>query len=111
MPNSVNTVCLLGHLGAAPRLREAGGGQVAQVRLATNRPARDAEGQWTEKTDWHDVTIWDADALAPLLHKGTRVHLTGRLRTRSWVQDDQTHWRSEVACSARNVIVLTRSND
>lgn len=111
MANSVNVVYLLGHLGAAPRMRQAGDSEVAQVRLATNRPARDAQGQWTEETDWHDVTIWDAAALAPLLRKGSRVHVTGRLRTRSWAQNDETRWRTEVACKAHDVVVLTRSDE
>ena len=107
MPNSINTACLLGHLGGEPRVRQAGDAEVAHVRLATNRPARDAQGKWTEVTEWHDVTIWKPGKLLPLLRKGTRVHVTGSLRTRSWTQDGETRWRTEVACGARDVIVLT----
>ena len=107
MASSVNQVFLLGHVGQAPTIRDAGGTRVAHVRLATNRPAKAADGEWGEATDWHDVTIWDAAALGPLLRKGTRLHVRGRLRTRSWDQDGETRWRTEVACRARDVIVLT----
>lgn len=111
MPNSVNTVYLLGHLGGEPRTRQAGDGEVAHVRLATNRPVKDPQGQWTEVTDWHDVTIWDPGQLLPLLRKGSRLHVMGRLRTRSWTRDDETRWRTEVVCRARDVILLTAKEE
>ena len=107
MANSVNHVFLLGHIGQQPRYRDAGGTRVAHVRLATNRPAKGADGEWGEATDWHDVTVWDAAALRPLLRKGTRLHVRGRLRTRSWDKDGETRRSTEVACRARDVIVLT----
>lgn len=107
MPHSVNTVFLLGHLGDGPRTRQAGDAEAAHLRLATNRPVRDGQGGWTEAVEWHDVTVWNPGRLLPLLRKGARVHVTGSLRTRSWTQDGETRWRTEVACGARDVIVLT----
>ena len=107
MAVSVNQVFLLGNVGQAPTWRDADGTPVAHVRLATNRPAKGADGGWAEATEWHDVTIWDAGPLRPMLRKGVRLHVSGRLRTRSWDQDGETRWRTEVACRARDVVVLT----
>ena len=108
MASSVNQVFLLGNVGQAPAFREAGGSLAAHVRLATNRPAKGRDGEWGEAVEWHDVTIWDAGPLRPMLRKGARLHVSGRLRTRSWDHHGETRWRTEVACRARDVIVLTQ---
>lgn len=107
MASSVTQVFLLGRLGPAATLRDAGGSQVAHVRPATHRPAMEGDGEWAETTEWHDVTIRDAGPLRPMLRKGVRLHVLGRLRTRSRDQDGETRWWTEVACRARDVIVLT----
>ena len=39
--------------------------------------------------------------------KGARVHLTGRLRTRSWDKDGERRHKTEVVCNARDVIVTS----
>ena len=37
---------------------------------------------------------------------GARVYLSGRPRTRSWEQDGEKRYRTEVVCVAGDVIVL-----
>ena len=101
MARTINQATLLGHLSS--------GEAVASLRLATSRSYRRDDGEWAEETEWHDVVVWKADWLekhGDLLRKGYPVHVTGRLRTRSWEdRDGQKRRRTEVACFAGDVIL------
>ncbi len=109
MAKSLNRVELLGHLGRdAERRTTSDGTPVARLSVATDYPVKDGRGGWSERTDWHDVVIWGAGkGLGALLRQGTRVYLSGRLRTRSWEKDGEQRYRTEVVCEAAGVIVLT----
>ena len=84
MATSINRADLLGNLGADPEFRTLPDGTVlAQFRLATSRSWLDGAGKWEKETEWHDVVAWKADRLQGRLAKGDKVHVTGRLKTRS----------------------------
>ena len=113
MARSLNRVDLLGWLGSDARIRVFDDGtSVGEVRVATEYSRKDASGEWHTATDWHTVRIQEARSAASVLLKGARVHLTGRLRTRSWeAEDGETRYRTEVACHARDVIVVSLPRD
>ena len=79
MSSTVNSVLLVGHLGADPDLRYVGDGEPrARLRLATDRPVRSG-GQ--RITDWHTVVCRGsvAEFANEYLRKGRLVCVTGRL--------------------------------
>jgi len=87
----LNQVNLLGNLGADPELRTTQGGQaVLKMRLATSKNYLDKQRQKQERTEWHNVVVWGrrAEALSKILSKGSRVFITGELRTSSWEPND-----------------------
>ncbi len=109
MARTVNRVDLLGWLGGDAMIREFDDGtSVGAVRVATETRRRNAAGEWETLTEWHAVRIQGAHAAASVLVKGARVHLTGRLRTRTWENEDGAgRERTEVVCQARDVIVVS----
>lgn len=53
MAKSVNKVILLGNVGKDPEIRSTpGGATVASFTLATSDRQMDAQGNWTDKTEW-----------------------------------------------------------
>ena len=54
-----------------------------------------------EETDWHNIVAWDrlAQICGEHLSKGRLVYVEGRLRTRSWEQNGQKQYRTEVVAS------------
>ena len=97
---SVNKVILLGHLGKDAETKFTPSG-VAKTTftIATNRRWKDQQtGEWKEETDWHNVTIWRAENVANYLQKGKQVYVEGRLQTRSYEQDGQKKFFTEVVC-------------
>lgn len=85
----MNSVLLVGNLGADPELRFTPRGQkVANLRLAVEDRQR-IEGEWSSTTDWFGIVAWGRLAdVAEDLAKGDRIVVAGRLKTRSW--DDAT---------------------
>lgn len=79
---------VIGNLGADAELKQSQGGQpLLRVNVAGNYRARnDTDGSWEERTEWVRVTLFGnrAEALAPMLTKGTRVYVEGRLEARPW---------------------------
>ena len=88
---NINRVVLVGNLTKDPELRHTGGGTaVCSLRLAVNTRRKDgATGEWTEKPNYFDVTVWGAQGenCANFLSKGRPVAIDGRLEWREW--DDQ----------------------
>src|SRR6266853_6979068 len=87
----VNKVILLGRLGKDPEVKYTPNGTpVAKFTVATNDRYKDKEGQWQDRTEWHNVTAWarTAEIAGEYLKKGGQVYIEGSLRTHSW--DDKT---------------------
>lgn len=88
---SVNKVILLGNLGKDPEVKYTPQGTpVAKFSIATNERFKDKEGNWQDRTEWHNITAWarTAEIAGEYLKKGSKVYIEGSLRTHSW--DDKT---------------------
>ncbi|TIM81182.1 MAG: single-stranded DNA-binding protein, partial [Mesorhizobium sp.] len=61
MAGSVNKVILVGNLGADPEIRRLNSGEpVVNIRVATSESWRDkTSGERKEKTEWHNVVIFN----------------------------------------------------
>ena len=104
MAGSVNKVILIGNLGKDPEVKYTPSGTpVAKLTLATNERYKDKEGQWQDRTEWHNVVLWQrlAEIAGEYLKKGGKVYIEGRLQTRSWddKQTNQKKYMTEVVAS------------
>ena len=89
---SLNKVLLIGNLGRDPETRYLpSGGAVCNFSIATTERYKDKQGQQQEKTEWHNITMYNrlAEIAGQYLKKGSSVYLEGRIQTRKW-QDKQT---------------------
>ena len=112
MPTSINRADLLGNLGKDPDFHTTPDGTVvAHLRMATTRHWRSGDGEWQEETEWHDVTVWQAERLKGRLAKGDRLHVTGRLRTRNRDRKGITVQSTEIVCQMGGVIPLAPRRD
>jgi single-strand DNA-binding protein len=88
---SLNKVMLIGNLGKDPEVRyTTSGTAVASFSLATTDKIKNKSGEWEEKTEWHNVTLWArlAEIAGEYLSKGKTVYIEGRLQTRKWQDKD-----------------------
>lgn len=107
---TVNSVELLGWLGADPEMRFlASGVGCCRFRIATKRFAgQDASGRREVETDWTNVEAWDklAEMCNSYLHKGSRVRVSGSLRTDSWTDKATNQPRFRTYVRAESVLFL-----
>jgi single-strand DNA-binding protein len=84
----VNKVILVGNLGADPEARSLpSGGEVVNLRVATSENWKDRDGNRQERTEWHQVVIFNENlgrVAKSYLRKGSKVYLEGQIQTRKW---------------------------
>lgn len=84
----LNKVQLIGRLGADPEARSLNnGGEVVNLRLATSESWKDSSGERKERTEWHQVVIFNeglGKVAKNYLRKGSQCFIEGQLQTRKW---------------------------
>ena len=101
MAKSVNKVILLGNVGKDPEIRSTGGGtMVANFTLATSDRQKDAQGNWQDRTEWHNMVAFTrlAEIVRDYVKKGSKLYVEGKIQTRSW-DDKETgvkKYRTEI---------------
>lgn len=101
MAGSVNKVILIGNLGADPDVRTMqSGDKVANLSIATSESWKDKNtGERREKTEWHRVVVFNKGIVTVCenyLKKGAKVYIEGQVETRSWDQDGQKKYTTEI---------------
>lgn len=108
MAANINRVILVGNLTKDPELRQTPSGtSVCKLRLAVNSRQKDSSGNWADKPNYFDITIWgnQGENAAKYLQKGRPVGIDGRLDWREWDAQDGTK-RQAVEVVADNVQFL-----
>lgn len=105
----VNKVILIGNLGRDPELRyTASGVPVATFTLATTEEWRDKNtGNKQEHTEWHRIVAWRrlGEICGEYLHKGSKVYIEGKLRTRAWEdKDGNTRYTTEIVAQTLQIL-------
>jgi single-strand DNA-binding protein len=113
----VNKVILVGNLGADPEARSLNsGGEVVNMRVATSENWKDRDGNRQERTEWHNVVIYNENlgrVAKSYLKKGSKVYLEGQLQTRKWTdQSGQDRYSTEIVLqNYRGELQLLDSRD
>jgi single-strand DNA-binding protein len=98
---SINEVRLLGNVTKDPEIREtANGHKVATFSIATNYVYMKGETK-VEEPEFHNIVIWGklAEVVEKYVKKGAPLHVSGRIKQRSWDKDDGTKaYRTEIIC-------------
>lgn len=101
--SNLNKAMLIGRLGQDPELRVTkSGSQVTSFSMATNDYWKDRQGNRQEKTDWHNIVVWNqlAEFASNYLRKGRLIYVEGRLQTRDWVdQQNIKHYKTEIVAN------------
>lgn len=104
-----NRVILIGRAGQDIDVRfTPGGTKVAKFSLATSRSYMDAQGNWQEKTEWHNIALWGrlADKGERVVRKGNLYFVEGSIEYSSW-EDSSGNKRYKTEIRALTLIPLT----
>jgi single-strand DNA-binding protein len=112
--SNINRVLVTGNLTKDPELRSTPSGtSICKLRIAVNSRRKDASGQWVDKPNYFDVTVWGAQGenCAQYLQKGRGVAIDGRLDWREWDATDGSGKRQAVEIIADTVQFLGGGGD
>ena len=101
MAKGVNKVFLLGNGGKDPEIRSSASGMtIASFTLATADRQKDAQGNWQDKTEWHNLVAFQrtAEIVRDYVKKGTQIFVEGKIQSRSWDDKDtgQKRYKTEI---------------
>lgn len=112
--SNINRVTITGNLTRDPELRSTGGGlSVCGLRVAVNSRRKDGSGNWVDKPNYLDVTVFGAQGenCANYLSKGRPVAVDGRLDWSEWEAKDGSGKRQKVEIIADTVQFLGSRDD
>src|SRR3978361_1063421 len=101
MAKGVNKVFLLGNVCKDPEIRATAKGMtIASFTLATADRQKDAQGNWTDKTEWHNLVAFQrtAEIVHDYVTKRQQLYIEGKIQTRSWddKESGQKKYRTEI---------------
>lgn len=100
MSKDLNKVMLIGRLGQDPEIRYTQSGvAVTSFSVATGFRWKDQDGNWQDRTEWHNLKAWRglAETVSTYLKKGSKVYIEGRLETSSWEDENKKkHYKTEI---------------
>lgn len=103
MTNDLNQCNFIGRLGADVDTRYMpNGNAVANFNIAVGWKGKDKEG-----TEWVSVAVFGklAEICTQYLHKGSKVFISGKMRTRSWDdQNGQKKYRTEIVADQMQML-------
>lgn len=89
----LNKCLLIGKLGQDPEIKTfSNGTKVANLSLATTQSYKDKEGNWQNITEWHKITVFNANLITFILNKnlskGTQIYVEGAIKNKKYTDSN-----------------------
>ena len=113
----INKVILVGNLGNQPEIKiSSKEKKFAKLSVATHEEYNNAKGELTEKTQWHNVVVFDpriAETVEKHYRKGMQVYVEGQLETRKYEYNGENRYTTEVVVPmySGDLKIVGRKND
>ncbi|NOY51603.1 MAG: single-stranded DNA-binding protein [Chlorobi bacterium] len=107
----LNKVMLIGHLGKDPDTYTFDDGtKKSSFPLATTESYKSREGDWQDKTEWHNVVAYRYLAERNIV-KGDLVYIEGKIKTRKYQDRETKADRYLTEIIAEKINMLSRKED
>lgn len=103
----LNQCNFIGRTGQEIELKyTTSGTAVVNVSLAVSEKFKDKAGNRQEKTEWLKLVAWGktAEIMGQYVKKGDLIHVTGKLQTRSYEQNGEKKYVSEIVISQMQML-------
>lgn len=108
MAKSLNKVMIIGNLGQEPEIKHFEGDvTLARFSVATNESYKRKDGEFVERTEWHNVVAWRglATIIEKYVNKGDQIFVEGKIRSRSY-EDENKEMRKITEIEALNIVMM-----
>ena len=102
MSNDLNQCNFIGRLGGNPDIRfTSDQKQVTSFSIACGWKTKNGEG-----TEWVNITTFGrlAEVCGEYLKKGSRVFISGRIKTEKYEKDGQTHYSTKIVANSMQML-------
>ncbi len=107
----LNKVILIGHLGKDPdTFTFDDGTKKASFSLATTESYKSRDGDWQDKTEWHNIVGYRYLAEKNIV-KGDLVYIEGKIKTRKYQDKETRADRYLTEIIAEKINILSRKED
>ena len=99
MAKSVNKVFLLGNVGKEPEIRNTtNGSMIANLSLCTTDRQKDAQGNWQDRPEWHNLVAFGklAEIVRDYVRKGSKLFVEGKIQQQTWEKDGVKHYKTVI---------------
>ena len=107
MSKDLNQCNFIGRLGADPELRYTPqGAAVCSFTIAVGDDYKNKDGQKVEQTEWVRIVAFNrlAEIIEEYCRKGSKVFVTGKMKTRSWEQDGIKRYATEIVAGEMQML-------
>lgn len=104
----LNQCNFIGHLGQDPDCRTTqSGDKVANLSIAVSEKWKDRDGNRQERTEWIRASVFGplAGVCESYLKKGSKVFISGQMRTRKWEKDGEARYTTEIILSGPRAVL------
>ena len=111
--SSVNKAIILGRLGRYPDEHMNEGKTICAFSVATDESYTNKKGEKIKNTQWHSVVSFGklAEIAIKYLHKGDRIFIEGKLKTREWKDNDGgKHTATDIVASSLVMLGEKKTN-
>ena len=102
MSKDLNLCQFIGRLGKDPETRMTPNGTaVVNIALAVGDDYKDKAGNRVEQTEWVRIVVFGklGDIVTAYCVKGSRIYISGKMKTRSWEKDGVKQYSTEIVAS------------
>lgn len=102
MSKDLNLCQFIGRLGKDPETRMMPNGtSVVNITLAVGDDYKDKYENRVEQTEWVRIVVFGklGDIVTAYCSKGSRIYLSGKMKTRSWEKDGAKQYSTEIVAS------------
>jgi single-strand DNA-binding protein len=82
---------------------------VANLTLATSDRFQDAQGNWQDRTEWHNLVAFKrtAEIVRDYVKKGSKLYVEGKIQTRSWDDKESGAKRYKTEILVNELVLLS----
>ena len=86
---------------------------VANFSLATSDRFQNPQGNWQDRTEWHNLVAFKrtAEIVRDYVKKGSKLYIEGKIQTRSWEDKDTKAKRYRTEIIVNDLSLLSGRDD
>ncbi len=99
MSKDLNQCQFIGRLGKDPDIKStSNGNSVANFSIAVGDDYKTKSGEKVEQTEWVNLFAFGrlAEIIGEYLHKGSKVYVSGKMKTEKYEKDGIDRWSTKV---------------